>query len=42
VRHDIHYDSGIGTQFVVADIDYDGRLDVITSNKKGVYVHLRQ
>jgi len=42
VRHLIHSDSGIGTQFAVADIDYDGRLDVITSNKKGVYVHLRQ
>ncbi|HEU4418278.1 MAG TPA: VCBS repeat-containing protein [Planctomycetota bacterium] len=42
VRHVIHSDSGIGTQFEVADIDLDGRLDVITSNKKGVHVHLRQ
>lgn len=31
-------DSGIGTQFEVADINGDGLLDVITSNKKGVHV----
>lgn len=30
--------SGIGTQFVVADINADGLLDVITSNKRGVHV----
>jgi hypothetical protein len=30
-------DCGIGTQFEVADINGDGLLDVITSNKKGVY-----
>ncbi len=30
--------SGIGTQFVVADINGDGLLDVISSNKKGVHV----
>jgi hypothetical protein len=35
-------DSGVGTQFVVADVDGDGRPDVVTSNKKGVYVHLRR
>ncbi|HZN41841.1 MAG TPA: VCBS repeat-containing protein [Planctomycetota bacterium] len=42
VSHVIHSNSGIGTQFAVADIDHDGRLDVITSNKKGVHVHMRQ
>ncbi|HEX6813074.1 MAG TPA: VCBS repeat-containing protein [Planctomycetota bacterium] len=42
VRHVIHSDSGVGTQFTVADMDYDGRLDVVTSNKKGVYIHYRQ
>ncbi|HEX4610579.1 MAG TPA: VCBS repeat-containing protein [Urbifossiella sp.] len=31
-------DSGIGTQFEVADINGDGLLDIITSNKKGVRV----
>jgi hypothetical protein len=31
-------DSGIGTQFTVQDINGDGLLDVIVSNKKGVFV----
>jgi hypothetical protein len=35
-------DSGIGTQFEVADVNGDGLLDVITSNKKGVRVILQQ
>jgi len=30
--------SGIGTQFVVTDFNGDGRLDVVTSNKKGVFL----
>lgn len=30
--------SGIGTQFVVTDFNGDGLLDVVTSNKKGVFV----
>jgi hypothetical protein len=36
--HQIDNDSGIGTQFVVADINGDGLPDVIVSNKKGVFV----
>src|SRR5262249_42088686 len=35
-------DSGVGTQFVVADMDGDGRPDVVTSNKKGVFVHFQR
>jgi len=35
-------DSGIGTQFEVADINGDKLLDVITSNKKGVRVIVQQ
>lgn len=31
-------DSGIGTQFAVADINGDGKPDIIISNKRGVYV----
>jgi len=31
-------DSGVGTQFEVADINGDGLLDVIVSNKRGVFV----
>jgi VCBS repeat protein len=30
--------SGIGTQFVVADFNGDGLLDVVTANKKGVFL----
>jgi hypothetical protein len=37
----IDNDSGIGTQFVVADFNGDGKPDVITSNKHGVYIHLQ-
>jgi hypothetical protein len=35
--HEIDHDSGVGTQFEVADVDGDGLLDVVTSNKKGSY-----
>ena len=40
-RHTIDTDSGVGTQFTVADVNRDGLLDVVTSNKKGVYVFLQ-
>jgi hypothetical protein len=40
-RHLIDDDSGIGTQFEVADINGDGRLDVAAANKKGVHVFLQ-
>jgi hypothetical protein len=33
--------SGIGTQFVVADFDGDGRLDIVTANKKGVFTFVQ-
>lgn len=38
IPHPVDDDSGIGTQFTVADINGDGLPDIITSNKKGVYV----
>jgi hypothetical protein len=38
VPHKIDEDSGIGTQFVVADINGDTLPDIITVNKKGVFV----
>ena len=34
-------DSGIGTQFEVIDFNGDGKPDIVTSSKKGVYVHLQ-
>jgi len=35
--HQFDHDSGVGTQFEVADVNGDGLLDVVTSNKKGVH-----
>ncbi len=38
VRHTIDEDSGVGTQFVVRDINRDGLADIIIANKKGVFL----
>ena len=35
--HQIDDDSGVGTQFEVADVNGDGLLDVVTANKKGAH-----
>jgi hypothetical protein len=35
--HEIDHNSGVGTQFEVVDVNDDGLLDVVTSNKKGVH-----
>jgi hypothetical protein len=42
VPHVIDDSSGVGTQFEVADVDGDGRLDIAVSNKKGVFLFLQQ
>ncbi len=42
IKHEIDNDSGVGTQFTIADLNGDKRPDVITSNKKGVFVFLQQ
>jgi hypothetical protein len=34
-------DSGVGTQFAIDDVDGDGKLDFVSSNKKGVRVILQ-
>ena len=38
VPHEIDDDSGIGTQFTIADVNGDKWLDVVTANKKGVFL----
>jgi HEAT repeat protein len=42
VPHLIDDDSGVGTQVTAADLNKDGRPDVIVGNKKGIFVHLSQ
>jgi len=41
-RHDIDSDSGVGLHFQIIDLDGDGLLDIVTSNKKGVYLFLQK
>ena len=36
IAHPIDHDSGVGTQFEVADVNGDRLLDIVTANKKGV------
>jgi hypothetical protein len=38
IPHLIDADSGVGLHFQVIDIDDDSRLDIVTSNKRGVHV----
>ena len=42
VMHEIDDDSGVGTQFAVADMNGDGKPDIVTSNKKGVRVFVQK
>ncbi|MBT5017720.1 MAG: DUF1080 domain-containing protein [Planctomicrobium sp.] len=41
-KHQIDDNSGIGTQFDVADINGDGLLDIATSNKKGTFLFIQE
>lgn len=36
-RRDVDADSGIGTQFTTADVDGDGKRDIVVSSKKGTF-----
>jgi hypothetical protein len=40
--YQIHDDSGVGTQVEAADIDGDGKPDIVVGNKKGTFVHLQR
>ncbi len=40
VPHIIDDDSGVGTQVAAADLNRDGRPDVMVANKKGIFIHL--
>ena len=42
IRHDIDSDSGVGLHIAIVDVNGDGLLDIITSNKKGVYIFLQE
>jgi hypothetical protein len=41
ILHKIDDDSGVGTQFEVADLNADGKPDIAASNKKGVHIFLQ-
>jgi hypothetical protein len=41
IQHTIDEDSGLGTQFEVVDINGDGKLDIVSANKKGVHLFLQ-
>jgi hypothetical protein len=38
IPHQVDADSGIGVQFTVGDVNGDGLLDIVTANKKGVFL----
>lgn len=42
VKHLIDEDSGVGTQFEIADVNQDGLLDIVTSSKKGTFLFEQQ
>ncbi|MBW3598089.1 MAG: VCBS repeat-containing protein, partial [Planctomycetes bacterium] len=37
IPHQFDHNSGVGTQFEVADINGDGLVDIATANKRGVF-----
>jgi VCBS repeat protein len=41
-QHVIDEDSGAGCNFVVRDLNGDGKVDVFTSNKRGTFLHLQR
>jgi len=41
-RHIVDDDSGIGVQFTIRDVDGDGKADIVTANKKGIFLFTQQ
>ena len=41
IPYQIDDDSGVGTQFVVLDINGDGKMDIVVGNKKGTFLHFQ-
>ncbi|MBQ6109254.1 MAG: VCBS repeat-containing protein, partial [Thermoguttaceae bacterium] len=42
IPHQIDDDSGVGTQITIADINKDGKPDVISGNKKGLSIFIQK
>ncbi|HEV2395097.1 MAG TPA: FG-GAP-like repeat-containing protein [Verrucomicrobiae bacterium] len=42
IPHLIDDDSGVGTQVIAADLNGDGRPDVLVANKKGIFIHFNE
>jgi len=42
IPHIIDDSSGVGTEVMAADVNGDGKPDVVVGNKKGVFVHIRK
>ena len=41
VPYQIDTDSGVGTQFLVTDLNGDAKPDIVVGNKKGTFLHLQ-
>ena len=41
-KHEIDKDSGVGLQFEITDLNGDKLPDIVTSNKKGVFVFVQK
>ena len=42
IAHLIDEDSGVGTQVTTGDINKDGKVDVLVSNKRGVFIFTQE